>query len=200
MAVIEIRETREGTTQRQRYSHYFAVAFGIIGFIIGLNLRDSTLSATTQFADSRAGIRAFYPQNWLLDTSGEDYVFQVQDMSQPGFKTLIQVSMRPVSPDTTTRIVLEQLSLGRFQTLARYTVLSVDNFTLEDQPPGTRMDYAFAAGDIDPFLESVPMVVRAVDVLTIKRGQAIIITFQSDSSTYEENLPLFEQFLADMEF
>lgn len=200
MAVIEIGESREGTTQRQRYSHYFAVAFGLIGIVIGLNLRDSTLSATTQFADTRAGIRAFYPQNWLLDTSGEGYVFQVQDMTQPGFKTLIQVSMRPVGAETTTRTVLEQLSLGRFQTLAQYSVLSVEDFTLEEQPPGARMEYAFATGDIDPFLESVPTVVRAIDVLTIKRGQAIIITFRADTRAYEETLPLFEQFLADMEF
>lgn len=200
MAYIEIGEQRTDLTQRQRYSHYFAVAFGLLGLFIGINLRDSTLNATTQYANAQAGVRAFYPENWLIDTASDDYVFRVQDVSQPGFKTTIQVTMRPIGAATTTRNVLEALSLGRFQTLAQYSIYAIEPYFLEDQPDATAMSYAFASGDDDPFLESLPSVVRGLDILTIKRGQAIIITFRSDVATYEQNVPLFQQFLADLEF
>jgi len=200
MAVIEIRERAPETTQRQRYSHYFAVAFCLFGLLLGLNLRDSALFATTQYADTRAGIRAFYPENWLIDTSSPDYVFRVRDMTEPGFKTTIQVSMEPVSPQTAIRNVIEALSLERMQTLAQYTILSIDPYFLEDQPEAFAVSYAYAAGNTDPFLESVPEVVRGMDILTIKRGQAIIIGFRSDADTYEQNLPIFERFLNDLEF
>jgi hypothetical protein len=200
MTVIEIRERGPESTQRQRYSHYFAIAFCILGLIIGLNLRDSTLLATTQFADTRAGVRAFYPENWLLETSGSDFIFRVRDMTQPGFKTLIQVSMYPVGPQSTIRNVVESLALGRMQTLAEYNMGQINDYLLEDQPDAFAMQYAFATSDSDPFLEAVPSVVRGLDIMTIKRGQAVVITFRSDASTYEQNLQVFEQFLDDLEF
>lgn len=200
MAVIEIREHGPEVTQRQRYSHYFALAFGVLGLIIGINLRDSTLLATTQFADTRAGVRAFYPENWLIDTSSSDYIFRVRDMSKPGFKTTIQVSMYPVSAQSTIRSVVESLALSRMQTLAEYSMGSPDEYVLEDQPEAFALKYAFAIAESDPFLEAVPSVVRGLDIMTLKRGQAIVITFRSEASVYEQNLPVFEQFLDDLEF
>lgn len=200
MAVIEIGASTSGPTQRQRYSHYFAIAFGFLGLLIGINLRDSVLSATALYTDPRAGLRAFYPENWLIDTSGEDAVFLARDMTQPGFKTTIQVNMLPVGPETTTRNVIEALTLSRSQTLAEYSVFSVEPYILEDQPEAIIQSYAFAAGEEAPFLEGLPAVVRGLDILTIKRGQAIVITFQSDASTYDQNLPIFQQFLAQLEF
>jgi hypothetical protein len=200
MAVIEIGPRHAESTQRQRYSHYFAIAFGLIGLFIGINLRDSILSATTLYTDPRAGLRAFYPQNWLLDTSSDAYIFRVQDMSEPGYKTAIQVAMRPVGVQTVPRNIVEALTLSRSQTLAEYTVFSITPYTLEDQPDAFALAYAFATGEDDPFLESLPTVVRGLDILTIKRGQAIIISFQSDANTYEQNLPVFQQFLGDLEF
>lgn len=200
MAVIEIRERGPEVTQRQRYSHYFAIAFGIIGLIIGVNLRDSTLLATTQYADTRAGIRAFYPENWLIDTTSDEYIFRVRDMTHPGFKTTIQVSMYPVSAQSTIRNVVESLSLNRMQTLANYTYGTVNAYVLEDQPDAFIVEYAYSTAETDPFLEAVPSVVRGQDIMTIKRGQAIVITFRSDASTYDQNLPVFDQFLDDLEF
>ena len=200
MAVIEIRERGPEVSQRQRYSHYFAIAFGVIGLIIGMNLRDSTLLATTQYADTRAGIRAFYPEDWLIDTTSDEYIFRVRDMTQPGFKTTIQVSMYPVSAQSTIRNVVESLALNRMQTLANYTYGSVDEYILEDQPDAFFIDYAYSTAESDPFLDAVPSVVRGQDIMTIKRGQAVVISFRSDASTYEQNLRVFEQFLDDLEF
>ncbi len=187
-------------TFRQRWNHYLVLLFGVIAFLIGVNLRDSVLNATTIYSNPEAGIEAQYPQNWLIDQDG-DYIFRVRDTVQSGFKTTIQVSVRPVGGATSTRSILDALTLSRFQILASYKVLSVnDSFPLPNEQQGTRMNYTYADIESDPFLESVPTVVRGIDILTIKRGQAIIITFLSDANSYENNLPIFERFLASLEF
>jgi len=164
-----------------------------------LNLRDSALNATIPYVNSSAGIRAYYPLNWLLDVSGS-YVFRVRDMSQRGFKTTIEVDVQPVTINTTARNLLDSLTLNRSRTLSAYNVLATDPYTLSGDRQATAMTYVFVASETNPFLESLPIVVEGLDVITIQSGQAIIITFLSDERSYEENLPIFQRFLDDLEF
>lgn len=199
MTIVEIIERSERMTQRQRWSHYFVLIYAVAAIFIGLNLRDTTMTATVPYIDREAGIRAYYPQNWLLDTSG-DYVFRVRDMSQTGFKTTIQVDVQPVTINTSARNLLDTLNLNRAQSLSAYDVLSNDPYRLPDEQEATAMTYVFVASESNPFLESLPVIVEGLDVIVIQGGQAIIITFLSNVETYEQNFPIFERFLNDLEF
>ncbi|MBK8032330.1 MAG: hypothetical protein J0M07_02490 [Anaerolineae bacterium] len=199
MTIIEVQSRPSGLTARQRWSHYFVLIYGVFAVIIGFNLRSATLTATIPYANSAAGIRAYYPQNWLLDTSG-DYVFRVRDMAQTGFKTTIQVAVQPVTINTTARNLLDTLTLNRAPALSAYDVLSTNPYILPNERQATAMTYVFVASEANPFLESLPQVVEGLDVITIQSGQAIIVTFLSSVETYEDNLPIFERFLNDLEF
>jgi len=200
VTVIEIGTARDELTQRQRWSHYFALIFGAIAFLIGVNLRDSTLHATNLYTNNQAGITAEYPANWLIDSSPGNYVLRVRDPSQVGFKTTFQVAIGPVGAASAARNILDALSLNRAQTLAAYSILSRESFVLPDETEATSMTYTFVATETNPFLESLPVVVEGLDILTIKRGQAIVITFLSDSRTYEQSYTIFEQFLRNLKF
>ncbi len=200
MAVIEFGSVPDELTQRQRWSHYFALIFGAIAFVIGVNLRDSILNATTLYTNSQAGITAEYPQNWLIDESPPEYIFRVRDPSQTGFKTTYQVAVSPVSGSTSARNLLDALSMNRAPTLDGYRILSREPFTLPDESTATAMSYTFVATETNPFLESIPVVVEGLDILTITRGQAIVITFLSDAANYEQNYAQFEQFLRNLRF
>ncbi len=199
MTIIEVASRPSGLTARQRWSHYFVLIYGMLAVIIGFNLRTATLTATIPYSNSAAGIRAYYPQNWLLDTS-DSYVFRVRDMSQTGFKTTIEVAVQPVTINTTARNLLDTLTLNRAPALSAYDVLSTNPYTLPNDRQATAMAYVFVASEANPFLESLPQVVEGLDVITIQSGQAIIVTFLSSVDTYEENLPIFERFLNDLEF
>lgn len=200
MTTVEIIRGEGEFSARQRWSHNFALLFAIFALFIGINLRDSTLNATVRYTNTAVGISASYPQNWLIDSVG-DYVFRVRNLTDIGFPTTIQVSVRPVSASTTARSIFDALTLNRSQTLAGYSPLvSGLPFTLPDESTAELMNYTYAAADSDPFLESVPIVVRGQDILTIKRGQAIIITLLSDARAYDENYRIFEQFLSSLEF
>lgn len=186
-------------SQAQRWANYLTLIIGIFSLFVGFNLRDSALNATTTYLNTQAGIQANYPRNWLLDQSG-DYVFRVRDMAQRGFKTSIQVGVRPVSPDNTERNVLDALALSRVQPLAAYSVIGIEDYVLADETPAIWVISTFVDTQLDPFLQGTPTSVEGVDVIAIKRGQAIIITFLSDTQFFEQNLPIFRQFLNELEF
>jgi hypothetical protein len=199
MTVIEIGPGKE-LSARQRWGHNLVMLFAVFAFVIGINLRDSALNAIWIYTNTEAGIRAEYPQNWLIDTDG-DYVFRVRDISKTGYPTTIQVSVRPVSADTPPRYIFDALTLSRSQTLASYNVLASNiEFVLPDESVATIMNYTFAATENDPFLESVPIVIRGQDILTIRRGQAIIIIFLTESVAYQQNYAIFERFINNLEF
>ncbi|MCB9451827.1 MAG: hypothetical protein H6672_10330 [Anaerolineaceae bacterium] len=200
MTVVEVtRSVDARISPRQRWSHYFVLIFGIIGVFMGMNLRDSTLNAVSIYVNTEAGIRAAYPRDWLRDSS-ENYVFRVRNTAEIGFKTTIQIAINPVGSDTTAWNVLTAQTLNRAQTLAAYNVTTIEPYTLPDETQATIMNYSYVAADPNPFLESVPTAVRGSDILVIKRGQAIIITFLSDAQSYEQNVAILNQFLRNLEF
>ncbi len=186
-------------TQTQRWANYLTLIFGLVGMFIGFNLRDSALNATSLYVNTQAGIQAAYPRNWLIDQGGT-YVFRVRDMAQRGFKTTIQVAVLPIGPDHTERNVLDTLVLSRVQSLAGYNVIGIDDYVLPDETPAIWVTSTYVDTQTDPFLQGVPTSVESVDVITIKRGQAIIITFLSDAQFFDENLLTFQQFLNELEF
>jgi hypothetical protein len=198
MGFIEIN-AQGSASFRQRWSHYLAILVGLVGLFIGVNLRDIALYSTTLYNNTQAGIRAEYPQNWLLDEEG-DYIFRVRNTTEPGFNTTIQVAALPVSTGSSPTNILNALTLDRAQTLSAYTVLDERPYPLPNEVEGTAMSYIFVETDPNPFLQGVPVVVEGLDILTIARGQAIIITFLTDADTYAENLPILEQFMSTLEF
>ena len=201
MTVIEITERRDELTQRQRWSHYFVFIYALIAVVIGFNLRSTTLNATVVYDNSQVGIRALYPQHWLIDTSGgASYIFRVRDLAQLGYKTTIQVNVQPVTLNTSARNLLDTLTLSRSQTFSAYSVLTRGDYKLPDGQDATQMQYVYVDSATNPFLESVPTVVKGLDILSIRRGQAIIITFLSDANTFDGNLPVFQRFLDDLQF
>ncbi len=200
MAVSVIDTNSNQLTFRQRWNHYLVIITALLGLFAAANLRDNALYAVTPYINTTAGISALYPRNWLIDTTG-DYIFRVQNASRVGFKTTIQVAVQAISSNTTTRNLVDALTLNRSQLLAAYRPLPADNaFTLPDGTQATSVNYTYAAINADPFLDTTPIVVRGVDILSIKRGQAVIITFLADSNSYEEDYRIFERFLNTLEF
>ncbi|MBK8026059.1 MAG: hypothetical protein IPK19_32905 [Chloroflexi bacterium] len=193
MALIEVAAERQTITQRQRWGHYFVLIYAAVAILIGLNLRESSLNAVVQYSNSQAGIRAFYPQGWLLDTDG-DYVFRVRDMRVPSFKTTIQVTTEPMASTASARNVVDVLTLRRSQ-LSAFQILSRETILLPNEREALAVYYAYAATADNAFLAQLPGIVAGVDIIVVQRGQAIIISFLSDADTFEENFPTFERFL-----
>lgn len=185
--------------RRQRWSIVLSCLLIAAGLGLGVNLRDSSISQSNVYVNVEAGIRARYPQRWLLDEGG-DYVFRARDMAYRGYSTQIELSALPVSPDTAERNLLDRLTLRRSQVLIDYTVLGYDNYSLPDESPAVAMSYSFVSRDASPFLEGVSTIVVGLDILTINRGQALIISFRADASIYQQELATLDWFIQNLDF
>lgn len=200
MGIVIERPSSTGSNQRQRWSNIFTIAYAVVALVLALQIKNATESATVVYADPEVGITVQYPQNWLIDTEG-DSVLRVRNMAADGFKTSIQVQVLPVNVDITERNLIDNLILSRSQTLASFGVLARDAITLgENERPATAMTFTYVDSERNPFLESLPLVVQGMDVLTTQGGQALIVTFLSDAATFDANLPIFQRFLDDLDF
>jgi hypothetical protein len=198
MAFIETNS--ESPSNRERWNHLLALVAAGILFAIGANLRDSAIYASTPYNNLEAGIRVEYPRNWLIDTS-DQYILRVRDLAGIGFKTTLQISLQPVGSETSYRTIFDGLTLNRSQILAAYRELSRDDeFLLPNDVIAASMNYTYADLRNDPFQQAIPSVVRGTDVVVIRRGQAIVITFLADASNYQDDLPYFERFLRSLDF
>ena len=187
-------------TRTQRWSTLVTVFVALLALGVGFLFKGQLVGATTPFRDLAAGILARYPAGWLLDTSGDEYVFRAQAPKSTGFRTTLQVSVQAIGADAAARNILDTLTLARAQTLAAYDVLRSAPFVLPDGEEAVRLDYVYVATDDNPFLERIPSVVRGVDIVTIKRGQAIIVTFRVEADRFDDETWRLDQFLASLEF
>jgi hypothetical protein len=199
MAVVETSTASSSITQKQRWGHYFVILYAITAIVIGINLRDASRNEVVLYSDTTAGIRALYPQGWLIDTEG-NYVFRVRDMTAPGYKTTIQVAIEPVAATTSARTLVDTLSLVRAQRVSAYTILNRSETTLRGDRPALALEYAYVAPGENVFLAVVPQVVIGRDIIVIQRGQAIIVSFVSSADTFDANLPVFQRFLDALVF
>lgn len=199
MGLIEITGREQETKREYSLGHYLTMIVAVLMLLYGINLRSSVLGATTPYVNVQAGIEVSYPANWLIDFEG-DYVFRVRDMQRIGYKTTIQINVRPIGPDVSERNVLDALNITRPNQLSTYNPLAIEPYLLPDETPATAMTYTFVDTEPNPFLEGVPTVVTGQDILTLRGGQAIIITFRADSSTFDEDIQVFNRMLASLEF
>ncbi len=199
MGLVEITGREQILIRQQRLGHFLTLLVIVLGLLYSLNLRSSVVNATVLYNDLRAGITVRYPANWLLDTSG-DYVFRVRDMSRIGFKTTLQITLRPISPDMSERNVLDSLNITRPISLSTYDIQSIQQILLTSETTATQMRYTYVDTETNPFLESFPIVVAGEDIITLSDNQAVIITFRTDARTFDQDYPIFLQFLRTLEF
>src|SRR5690606_9364278 len=99
--------TVDPAARRVRFAHYFTIMYCIVAIIIGLSLRDSALYSTTEFRNNEVGVIAYYPANWLLDTSSS--ILRATDTARSGFKAVIEIQVLPFAPRMSARNVIDSL-------------------------------------------------------------------------------------------
>jgi len=185
-------------TFNQRWNSTLAIVLAAAVLMVGLTLRANALNTTQTFEDLETGVRARVPAGWLLDMQSTEYVFRAQDPAARPFKTMLQVSVLPVGPDATPNIVLDLLNLERAPRFSTYREIARADTTLRGDP-AKRMTYAYTQDERNPFQATLPIVVQGVDVVVLRRGQAVIITYREERSAFDDNLYRFENLLETVE-
>jgi hypothetical protein len=194
-----LSESGTDLTRTQRWANALTVLVAMGSLALGFLLKGQTLGSTLPFRDLAAGISARYPDGWLVDST-EDYVFRAREPELSGFSTTLQVAVRAIGSDASARNILDSQTMERAQVLAAYRPFNTVPFTLPDGEAAIRHDYVYVATQTNPYLEHIPVVVHGVDIVTIKRGQAIIVSFRVEADRFEEEVWRLDQFLASLEF
>lgn len=186
--------------QRQRLANYLTIAVTLALLSVGFFVRSGDLNATRAYQEAQSGITARYPAGWIIEERTRDFLFRVQDVTAIPFKTSIRVQIVPIGAAARPADVLNELTINRANRLQSYQSLGIEPITLANGAVGDLQSYAYAALERNPFLQSVPIIVRANDVVILRGTQAIVITYEADANTFESNRQYFINFLNTLQF
>lgn len=187
-----------GLSFNQRWNSILAAGLAGVMLFFGLTMRNGALNAVQVFEDLESGVRAQVPAGWLIDNESEEFVFRALDPGALPFKTQLEVAVMPVGPDMTPSVVLNLLKQQRSARVTAYREISRMPTVLREDP-AIRMEYAYVSFERNPFQQSEPIVVKAVDVVVLQRGQAVILTYREQSSAFEAHLYHFDQLIQTVE-
>jgi len=193
-------DARADLTSAQRWGSYLCVIMTLVMIVAGFFLRANILNATRRFESPEVGIAVRYPATWLIEEGTRPMIFRVTDPAAIPFKTTISVSIIARGATSSAEEVLRDLSLKRSSQIAPYKSLGIETIQLRNGTEARQQTYAYAAVENNPFLQSEPIIVRAVDVVILRGSQALIITFETDGRSFEQNQHFLDAFLASLEF
>lgn len=185
---------------RQRTANYLVISVALAAVIYGFIYRDNLISATFPFVNREAGISARYPARWLLDESDSRFVLRAQDPAALPFKTTIRLQLIPIGSGARPADILDLLDIDRAARLPAYRSLSRTPTTLPGGQRGQQMIYAYAYIDPNPFLQAEPITVRALDLVVLRTGQAVVITYEAKADVFEKHKHYFDAFLRSLTF
>lgn len=187
---------------RQRWSSYLTIILAVVALGLGYILRTRAIEATQRYENRNAGISTRYPVGWLLEEPQQplEFVMRVQDPAAIPFKTTLQISIIPISNDTRLADMPSQLHITRATTLPNYRPLTTTPITLPNGQNGLQLTYAYVATESNLLLQSMPVVVRAVDVVTLRSNQALVVSYRADSQSFERYYHFFESFLRALDY
>jgi hypothetical protein len=163
-----------------------------------------TETATT----AEAGLTVRYPQGWLLKTGKEESLaFQAVDPASGVFKTTLEVRVVPISLDaaaidstnpatSTLALVLNNLSLSRAQQTTAYRQLDMKEGANVGCPPSMEAAYVYVHEGSDLFVQQLPVVVRGLDVATVRGDRAYVFSLLAAQDLFPAAQAQFRRFVA----
>lgn len=189
---------QSGFTRNDRFSVILVMMLTALAIGTGLILQQQT-SVQTSFYESRtAGISARYPSGWLVDERG-DYVARMRDPMARPFKTQYVIAAVPSGGQTTTRNILDALTIQRSADLAAYRVLSIED-TVRGSVKSTQLRFAYVDADPNPFIQRLPVVILGLDIVIPNGNRSIVVTYMASQDSFEKERPTFDRFLASLRY
>jgi hypothetical protein len=126
-----------------------------------------------------------YPEGWVRAEVEPPLVLQVQDRMAKGFATALVVQRRPLPPDLPKPLaaVHQTLNLERARQWNGYRELAQEPVTVDGRA-GTHVTFAYVETNPNPFLQTLPVVMRGEDYLLQQDDQAYVFTLTAAEANY----------------
>ncbi len=179
----------------------------IVALVVGWFLKGAFQYQTEVFTDPDSGLTFRYPASWFLESNqaqigDEGVILTVSDAhSESAFNTTFSVRIKKVEEETTAVDQAELWILQRGEGLTKYRVLSKELSQVAGQEAVT-IDYGYVEDPLRSSAMSVslPVVVRAVDVVLVRDNQVYVLTFAADQLVFDEASKTLERLLNSLSF
>jgi hypothetical protein len=179
----------------------------IVALVVGWFLKGTFQYQMEVFTDPDTGLTFRYPASWFLESNqaqigDEGVILTVSDAhSESAFNTAFSVRLKAVEEETTAVDQAEIWIMRRGEELTRYRVLSKELSQVAGQEAVT-IDYGYVEDPLrsSALSVSLPVVVRAVDVVFIRDGKVYTLTFASDQLVFDEEKKTLERLLNSVSF
>jgi hypothetical protein len=188
-------------------TEWLVIGLVILALIAGWVLKVSIQGQTATFASEALSVR--YPVDWLLGKD-EEALFTVRDPDSPStFNTVfsarvepmgeveeqeyvfkvegVDASVKPLGQLTGLNAAANRLVMRRNRELKEYNVVAVRATTLMGQE-ALAVEYAYVDSPRAGWASapSLPVVVQAVDSVTVKGDQVYIFTYAADANIFAQ--------------
>jgi hypothetical protein len=193
----QARLRREGLTE------WLVIGLVILALVAGWALKVFIQGQTATFASEALSVR--YPVDWLLERD-EETLLTVRDPDSPStFKTTFSVRVEPLEKPEEREYIfkvegvdasvkplgqvmgLNAAIMSRNKELKEYNILSTEETTLMGQE-ALAIQYAYVDSPRAGWATgaSLPVVVQAVDTVTIKGDQVYVFTYAADANIFAQ--------------
>jgi hypothetical protein len=179
----------------------------IVALVVGWFLKGAFQYQMGVFTDPDSGLTFQYPADWFLESNqaqigDEGVILTVSDaQSESAFSTAFSVRVKTVKEETTAADQAELWILQRGEGLTKYRVLGKEPSQVAGQEAVT-IDYGYVEDPLrsSALSVSLPVVVRAVDVVFLRDKQVYILTFASDQLAFDKEKKTLERLLNSVSF
>jgi hypothetical protein len=185
-------------SRTDRYGEILALVLAVAGIAFGLFQQQQRQSTTWLYESRQAGLSVRYPAGWIVE-EGRTSIVRMRDPKSRPYKTQYSITAIPTGSQSSARNILDSITLQRSKDLSAYRVLNIEPVTVNGNIM-TEVEFAFVESDPNPFLQRLPVVVRGVDIVVLAGNRAIIVSFMSDSNTYERNRVRFDRFVESLRY
>jgi hypothetical protein len=189
--------TKQAIQRRDRWADWAVVVVVAIALILGLVLREVTLSQTDSF--SEGGVSGRYPANWVRET-GEDPLLRARDPRGGELDTMLEVRSRPLAAEADPILVLDALAYERSAQVVAYETLSTDQVLIGGKAV-TRRSFTYVHQDRNPYVDRLPVVVQGEDLaLRDEDGRVIVVTLLASADDFTANYRYFRALVESLQF
>lgn len=176
------------------------VALVIVALVLGWALKAWVQGRTVAFSSDDGLLSLRYPADWLEEVN-KDTLLTVNDVRGEGaFKPTLSIATTGMNPDfpLTPRELVVTMSVEKAEELTGYRVLSIEH-GMVDGLDASKVSYAYVAEPAGA-LQTVPVVVEAIDWVVIYHNKAYVLTLAAEASNFEEEEEKLNSILESVDF
>jgi hypothetical protein len=177
-------EMRSQGERRDRWVNVIVFAVVLAALLLGWKVKAVAENRTVPYDVEGLSLR--YPAGWVRAKANPPVLLQVEDRMAREFPTQMILQRRPLAGTLAKPLAAAQqsLALERAKQWNAYRELDMEDAVTVAGRQGLHVAFAFVETQPDPFLETLPVVVRGEDYIFAQEGEAYVFTLMASEAAY----------------